>query len=531
MPVTPFTLRDHFPPVSTASWIRAIQEIGSDPGSLHWVRDGIKLRLFYRASDSAVAQRIDATPGWEKCQRIDAAEYGSSTGNLIGLVQDGSMAVNVQTARGARFDGKSREFVKQLTAAGLAVHWTGPVSGIVEVMRESVRDPRSVGGSILSDPLTIALSGRAEMQYGDLLSLVGNQSLPNVRTIAIDATVFAPMAVVDQLASVLGTVSEILAQLTGRGVPADTVAATVSVRIGLGTDFFLEVAKLRALRKLLEMVFAAYGTRRARPHVFAEASPLYHSLLDPELNLVRATTQAVSGIWGGADTLCVPPLPELSLHLPMHLQLLLDHEARCGWTADPMHGSYFVEYLTDALGHAAWALFREQEDSGGLWQEYLAGSLQSRISRAAEQRRREVNVLSPEMVGVNIYSRSRDGTPTIGYGRDFEAVRIRLQNLGIRVALIGTDPSLKSLAIRLLKSLGLQWEEALPEQIRPTTNLIVIAGTSSTAEISAHTDIPVLAVLPSKPDGPTRGATRCYYPGLDIPATMNDLLSFIGMEE
>ncbi len=141
MPVTPFTLRDHFPPVSTASWIRAIQEIGSDPGSLHWVRDGIKLRLFYRASDSAVAQRIDATPGWEKCQRIDAAEYGSSTGNLIGLVQDGSMAVNVQTARGARFDGKSREFVKQLTAAGLAVHWTGPVSGIVEVMRESVRDP------------------------------------------------------------------------------------------------------------------------------------------------------------------------------------------------------------------------------------------------------------------------------------------------------------------------------------------------------------------------------------------------------
>ena len=411
MPATPFTLRDHFPPVSTASWIRAIQETGPDPDSLHWIRDGIKLRLFYRASDSAVAQRIDATPGWEKCQRIDAAEYGSTTGNLIGLVQDGAMAVNVQTALGARSDSMSRELVKQLIAAGLPVHWTGPVSGIVEVMRESVRDPRAVRGSILSDPLTIALSGRETVQYGDLLSLVGNQALPNVRTVAIDATVFAPMAAVDQLASVIGTVSEILAQLTGRGVPADAVGAAVSVRISVGTDFFLEVAKLRALRHLLGMVFAAYGTKRVRPHVFAQASPLNHSHLDPELNLVRATTQAVSGICGGADTLCVPPLPGLSPHLPIHLQLLLDHEARCGWTADPLHGSYFVEYLTDALGHAAWALFREQEDSGGLWQEYQAGSLQSRISRAAEQRRREVNVLSSEMVGINIYCRSRDGNP------------------------------------------------------------------------------------------------------------------------
>ena len=122
-------------------------------------------------------------------------------------------------------------------------------------------------------------------------------------------------------------------------------------------------------------------------------------------------------------------------------------------------------------------------------------------------------------------------TPTAGYGHDFEAVRIRLQKLGIRVALIGTDPSLKSLAIRLMKSLGLQWEEAIAEQISPTTNLIVIAGTSSTAEISAHTEIPVLAVLPSKPEGSTKEATRCYYPGLDIPATMNDLLNSMGMEE
>ncbi len=522
MSSTPYTLRDRFPPVPTSSWIRAIKSTVPDPESLHWIGDGVEFRPFYRASDTLGASRSNSVPGWELCQQIDL----TASDSLAGAVKPGSMAVHLRTATGTAPYSLHSSF-QQLLGAGLAVHWSGPVRGIPATMLSAAPDPSAVRGSLLSDPLTTMLSGRIPPGYDDLPALLAEPTLPDLRTLAVDATVFMPMNVTAQIACALGATSEILAQMTGRGIPASEVAAAISVRVGVSTSFFVEIAKLRALRHLLRQAFAAYDAHDIEPHIFVEPSALCHSSLDPELNVARASTQSLSAILGGCDTLCVPPLPALPVNVALHLQLVLDHEARCGWTADPMHGSYLVEHMTGALGRAAWARFRETEAAGGLWRDCQNGKLQSLIANAMQQRQSDINTHTRKMVGVNTYCASQVATTGVcrtGYAHDFENIRRRLGTDPPLGALVGDDPAMKSLAIRLMESLGLQWEEASDGNIPSASSFIVTAGTPNEADMCASADIPVIAVLPSEPDAPVHGATQYFFPGKDIPSMMTEVL-------
>jgi methylmalonyl-CoA mutase len=146
--------------------------------------------------------------------------------------------------------------------------------------------------------------------------------------------------------------------------------------VAITPSYFPEIAKLRALRRLWATLLHAYGLPSALNEtlrIHASTATWTQTTLDPHTNLLRHTTEAMSAVLGGADSVSVAPFDSLfaeandfSVRLARNLSVLLREESSLGHVQDPAAGSYFLETLTNQLAQEAWALFQRTEADGGL---------------------------------------------------------------------------------------------------------------------------------------------------------------------
>lgn len=168
----------------------------------------------------------------------------------------------------------------------------------------------------------------------------------------------------------------------------------------IGSNYFFEIAKLRAARLLWAQAAAAFTGCDGEMRLHARTAIANKSLYDPYTNLLRVTTEALSAVLGGCDTLIVEPF-EFSDRLAVNVQRLLKHEAHLDQVADPAGGSYYVEALTDSLAREAWKLFQQVEARGGFTaaqsfvEDAIATSRKAQEAAVASRRR--------TLVGVNNY--------------------------------------------------------------------------------------------------------------------------------
>ena len=164
----------------------------------------------------------------------------------------------------------------------------------------------------------------------------------------------------------------------------------------VGSNYFFEIAKLRAARLLWAQVTKAFD-KTVPTRLYARTAIANKSLYDPYTNLLRVTTEALSAVLGGCDVLIVEPF-EFPERLAVNVQLLLKHEAHLASHADPAAGSYYIEWLTDALAREAWKLFQQVEAQTNR-QTFIENSI------AASRKAAEAAVASRRrtLVGVNNY--------------------------------------------------------------------------------------------------------------------------------
>jgi methylmalonyl-CoA mutase len=173
----------------------------------------------------------------------------------------------------------------------------------------------------------------------------------------------------------------------------------ISFVYAVGSNYFFEIAKLRAARLLFARAAAAFdGPSAMRLHV--RTAIANKSLYDPYTNLLRVTTEALSAVIGGCDSLIVEPF-EFSERLAENVQLLLKHEAHLDQVADPAGGSYYVESLTDSLAREAWKLFQQVEAQGGYAE--ARGFIDNAIEASRKALENAVASRRRTMVGVNNY--------------------------------------------------------------------------------------------------------------------------------
>lgn len=232
---------------------------------------------------------------------------------------------------------------------------------------------------------------------------------------------------VQELAFAIAEASEVLA--SGGEVPAIGLCA--------GSNYFFEIAKFRAARVLYANLARAYG-KHGEVQICASTALSNKSLYDPYTNLLRATTEALSAVLGGCDSLHVQPA-RFTPRLALNVQRILKEEAHLDAVADPAGGAYYVEALTSALAQEAWKLFQEIESLGG-WSKAqdrvvaLAAEARAAKEKAVASRRKT-------LVGVNNYPDTgesaldeSDALSSAGWrmASAIEAIRLRTERHGAK---------------------------------------------------------------------------------------------------
>jgi methylmalonyl-CoA mutase N-terminal domain/subunit len=227
-----------------------------------------------------------------------------------------------------------------------------------------------------------------------------------------------------EMAFALANACEYVAAVVERGVAVDDFASKLSWIFNTHTDFFEEIAKYRALRRLWARImrerFGATDPRSLmlRTHTQTGGSTL--TAQQPENNIVRAAIQALAAALGGVQSMALSCYDE-ALSIPtekaqriaVRTQQIIGEEIGVTNTVDPLGGSYFVEWLTDELERQATALLVQVDERGGAVACIESGWMQEQIQEEAY--RAELAVVSGEkvVVGVNRYTETEEAQPPV----------------------------------------------------------------------------------------------------------------------
>jgi methylmalonyl-CoA mutase N-terminal domain/subunit len=196
------------------------------------------------------------------------------------------------------------------------------------------------------------------------------------------------------------------------GLSPDDFGARLSFFFNAHNDFFQEVAKFRAARRLWARImrdrFGATNPRALALRFHAQTGGSTLTAQQPENNIVRVAIQALSAVAGGAQSLHTNgydealALPtERAVRVALRTQQILAAEGGTTETADPLGGSYYVEALTDELEARAWELIGRVDEAGGAVAAVESGFVQEEIERAAFEFQRQVEAGERVIVGVN----------------------------------------------------------------------------------------------------------------------------------
>ncbi|HEX4736317.1 MAG TPA: methylmalonyl-CoA mutase [Allosphingosinicella sp.] len=225
---------------------------------------------------------------------------------------------------------------------------------------------------------------------------------------------------VQELAFTLADGVEYVRAARAKGLDVDAFAPRLSFFFGIGMNFFMEIAKLRAARTLWHRIMDGFGAKNPKSlmlRTHCQTSGVSLTEQDPWNNIVRTTVEAMAAVLGGTQSLHTNSFDEaialptdFSARIARNTQLILAEESGITNVADPLGGSYFVESLTKELADKAWELIQEVEALGGMTAAVAEGMPKRRIEEAAAERAAKVDRGETVIVGVNRY-RLQDEQP------------------------------------------------------------------------------------------------------------------------
>lgn len=389
----------------------------------------------------AVSRPLRATSGWvtaqqydlrdpaevARCVRTDAAlDLRSAWVRLDPALRAGAkprgvirpgVRIATQDDAATLLEATEREGVALWVEAGAAGHV------VAELFDRAAKrlgfDRHALRGGVLCDPLaTLAETGclRPDLAtaLGDLVRVTqwAGREASGLATVEVSAVPYhdAGASAAQELAFAVTTGLVYLRALDGAGVePAEALPRFV-LRFAVGSDLFLEIAKLRAARWLWGRIASKCGVEAAPVRIATRTAWRNRTRLDPWVNLLRGTVESFASIVGGADEIATQPLTEVigagddaARRWALDTQHLLRDESHLGGVLDPAGGSGYVEDLTRKLVDQAWELVRRIEASGGMAEALLLGEIDAWVAEAAESRRQALATGTAALVGTTLH--------------------------------------------------------------------------------------------------------------------------------
>ena len=292
---------------------------------------------------------------------------------------------------------------------------------VAAARRASGEDMAEVRGIVGADPIgALAADGKLpaslDAHYDSLAAAArwATVNAPHLRTVFVRSDVYSNGGAndVQEVASVLATATAYLRALCERGLTIDEAASQIAFAFSMGANFFLQIAKLRAVRPLWAQIVGAFeGSAEAQKmRIHARPALFFKTIYDPYVNMLRNTTEIFSGVVGGIDSFESAPFDEpirkgdeFSRRIARNVQIMLQEEFGLLQPIDPAGGSWAVETLTRQMKEKIWAEFQRIEKEGGIIAALRAGSLQESVAAVLAARFKNADLRRDRIVGNNMY--------------------------------------------------------------------------------------------------------------------------------
>lgn len=245
----------------------------------------------------------------------------------------------------------------------------------------------------------------------------------HIRIVTVNARQFgnAGSTIVEELAFALSAGHDYLVRLTEAGLPVDLVARKLRFAFSITSNYFMEIAKLRAARMLWANIVKGYNPEKecaCKMMIHAETARWNQTVYDPYVNMLRGTTEAMSAAIGGVHSLEVTPFDaafeaptEFAKRIARNVELLLKHESHFDQVVDPAGGSYYIENLTQSIAAEAWKLFLETEEKGGYTAAYKEGFVTERVKASAAAKDKNIATRRQILLGANQFPNFTEVAP------------------------------------------------------------------------------------------------------------------------
>ena len=441
-----------FPPVSTEQWEAAIAVDlkGADyERKLVWrTGEGFNVRPYYRAENLEGIQFLGSQAGefpyvrgtrannhWRVHQTVEVNCPKEANAEALKLLNAGVDSLGFEIAKEDFTAADLDELLRDICVPAISLVFSGKGTGnvaelvIAKLEKEGTIAEADVAFAI--DPLVKGLSTKGdfcspngEKCFARIAALIKKTAAyKHIRIVTVSADIFsnAGSTIVEELAFALSAGNEYLARLTDAGLTVDEAARKLRFSFAVTSNYFMEIAKLRAARMLWANIVKAYNPEKncaGKMMIHATTSKWNQTVYDPYVNMLRGTTEAMSAAIGGVYSMEVTPFDrsfetpsEFAKRIARNVELLLKHESHFDQVVDPAGGSYYVENLTQSIAAEAWKLFLEIEQKGGYTETYKAGVIKERVEASAAAKDKAIATRRQSLLGANQFPNFTEVAP------------------------------------------------------------------------------------------------------------------------
>lgn len=420
-------LFSEFEKQDATTWIGQIEKDlkGKDISTLRsQLEDGITIQPVYPKENTqeqhqAFRKRVE----WRIVQEIAVEDEIAANKLALEALNGGASSLLFRVSE----DVNLEVLLKEVLIEHISIHFVISGSGtafwskIEDLLKARSLDRDLLNGSINIDCLeNLARTGDwfvdQESDMSELAELA--KTVPSgIRTIGINTSLFANAGAThsQQLGIALAMAYEYISELQ----LSDTFKLWFNFAIG--SNYFGEISKLRAFRRLLLNLEKTLDITAPRAPLYCETSLRNKSSMDVYNNMIRTTAEAMAAVIGGCDELAVKSYEhsdtgsDFGNRIARNQQSILAHESYLDKVKDIAGGSFFIENITEELASAGWEFFKEIEKRGGFIEAMKLGWLQGEIERSATKEQEAFDSGNKVLIGVNKY-RNESGNVSVSAG-------------------------------------------------------------------------------------------------------------------
>jgi len=464
---TKLDISTEFPPNSWEQWMHAVEEtlkgVPFDKAMITKTYEGIDLKPIYRKEDIQDLPHLNSLPGQSPFVRGNKAEGFTVNGWVIAQQQNawhpaeankivldelnrGLKAVNLKLDRFTKwaiippYDEINTSgiwlsnlddvctLLKDLDLEAVPLFVDGGeasliILGLINAYYKKTNVSTATLNGFIGFDLLAALVNDGELVLLEedkwlsmyQMSIWAARNAPNLRTILLDGFFWSSRGAdsLQELTYLISTANEYINAMLDMGLTIEQIAPRFQINLSLGSNLFMEIAKVRAARLLWAELMKAYGASKDMQKVWIHGvtSSFNKTMYDPYVNVLRTATESFSGVIGGVDSLEILPFDslirpddEFSRRIARNQQIILQEEAHLDKVIDPAGGCYYIETLTSQLAQQAWKKMQSIEEKGGFYKAIKEGRIQGEVSKTALERMQNVDKRKDVVVGINMFA-------------------------------------------------------------------------------------------------------------------------------